>query len=102
MRAIGVLITIAGVADGLIDFYSFPIGIQFVRDHHRQSSTNHRTHLRTMRHNIHRAISVDSYKGVRVQRGTIGIRSSGCVVVPQHLGHVIGSQDERPCSCQSF
>ena len=87
MRSIGVLIAIAWVADGLIDFYSFPVGIQFVSNYHRQGSTNHRTHLRTMRHNIHRAISVDSYKGVRVQRGTIGIRSAGCVVVvPQNFG----------------
>ena len=103
MRAIGVLITIAGVADGLIDFYFFPVGIQFVSNYHRQGSTNHRTHLRTMRHDVHSAISVDSYKRVRVQRGAIGIRSAGCgIVVPQRLGHVICSQDARPCSCKSL
>src|SRR5260370_21921501 len=34
MRAIGGLITVASVTDSLIDFYSFPIGIQFVRNYH--------------------------------------------------------------------
>jgi len=87
MRAHRVLITIAGVADSLIDSLFFPVGIQFVRNYHRQSSPNHRTHLPNDAPQRTPCISGDSYKGVRWQRGTIGIRSTGCgVVVPQRLG----------------
>src|SRR3979490_2175583 len=103
MRAIRVLITVAGVADGLIDFYSFPIGIKFISDYHRECGTNHRTHLRTMRHDMHAAICVYSYECVRVQRGAIGICCAGRnAMVSQAFRYVVRSQDERPRSYQSL
>jgi len=39
-RAVGILIAEAGIAGYLLDFHSRPIGVEFIRDHHRQSCAN--------------------------------------------------------------
>jgi hypothetical protein len=100
MRAIGVLVTVSLVRNGLLDLHPFPIRIQFIGDNQRQTRADRRAHLRAMRYDPHRAVRVDSQVHARMQRGAIRMRimrervAEGETGVKPHTQHQSARRDD--------
>src|SRR6202008_3556146 len=67
------LVAVTPVADGLLDFYSVPIRVQFVGNYEWQGRAACRTHLRAMGHDPNGAVGINSEINARVQRGVIRV-----------------------------
>src|SRR5439155_7867369 len=82
MRPIRVLITVPTIANRLLDPHPLPVGVHLLSHHQRQGRTYPSAHLRAMRHDVDRAIRVDSNKYIRMQSSPVRMRFVGTAVGP--------------------
>ena len=90
MRAVRVLITVAGITDRLIHLHSLPVSIEFVSYYQRERSPDDGAHLRAMRHDVNGPIGINSDKRIWVQGGPVSVRLTGVrLSFPDHLWNVM-------------
>src|SRR4030095_6804514 len=68
VRAVGVLVAVFFIADGLHDFYAIPVGVQFVGDDAGKSSLAAAAHFGAMSDGVDSAVSVDREIDARRER----------------------------------
>jgi hypothetical protein len=72
------------------DLHPLPVRVQLIRRNHRQRGANTRAHLRTMRHDIHRAVRLDARINARMQS-----RAGGLPVIFVRVGERRFRQNPR-------
>ncbi len=73
MGAIGVLIAVAVIADGLIDNDLFPVGVQFVGDNERQRGADYGAHFRAACDDVDCAVGFDAEKNIGVKWSAVRV-----------------------------
>ena len=98
LRAVGVLVAVARVADALDDLDAGPVGVELVGGDHRQRRADAGPHLGAVRDDVHRAVGIDAQVDARIEGGVVGRRCgsrSTPVLREQRLRHEAGGDDER-------
>ena len=92
VRAVGILIAVPGVADGLVNLDLRPIGIQFVGKYQGKRGAAATTHLGAIGNDGDGAVTGDSEVDVRLENG----RRSTVRVGPERFGDQVHAQHKRP------
>src|SRR6202035_1286990 len=94
MRSVGILISIARVANRLLQFHPLPVGIQFVCQNERNRSAAAGAHLRAVCYQMHGSVGVDSNKSAGMKGRAIGVGGRRSLLRPQEIGNQTHAQDE--------
>jgi hypothetical protein len=99
LRAVGVLVAVARVADALDDLDAGPVGVELVGGDHRQRRADAGPHLRAVRDDVHRPIGIDAQEDARVEGGVVrGVAEAGCAGIrsmgEQRVRHEARGDDE--------
>ena len=85
--AVGVLVAVLHVAVGLNDLDAVPVGIEFVRQYHRQAGLDAGAHLRAVGNDRHQTrvidADIDIRREIRFRRGS-GRKASEPDTKPEH------------------
>ena len=71
MRAIGILRSVSLVPIALDNLDATPIGVEFVGENPRKAGADAVSHLRTVGHNVDRAVGVDPDEDAGMKRGSV-------------------------------
>src|SRR5258708_35650943 len=83
MRAVRILISIALIADGLLELHALPIGFEFIGQDKRERRADSRSHLRAMRDDENPSVRINSEIHAGIQHSVINFRIFGESFRPQ-------------------
>src|SRR5258708_15830814 len=95
MRAVRILISIALIADGLLELHALPIGFEFIGQDKRDRRADSRSHLRAMRDDENRPVRINSEIHAGIQHSVIDFRIFGESFRPQSFRQETHAEHQR-------
>ena len=94
MRSVGVLTSVARVADRLFQLHPLPVRVQFIGQNEGDGSAAAGAHLGPVCYKMYGSVGVNSNKHAGVQDGTIRMTRGQRLVCPQRFRNQAHAQDQ--------